>query len=338
MSHDANVATSLNVMAVRDALDHQRYTPVAYPDPRGLVSKLGVECPPTAVRNCSRYARKIAEMSTRRQLDACGVRMQLAATSEPVATGDLQVLNLTEQAMRGDVGQHTNRLTRASGAPVFGAPSGVTGAVEGGVAAPVVPPAAPPPSVLVARAEKRLINATLADVDGNRPDLRARFQPGDFTGSPEHANTWRAIQSLASGTPPQPIDPVIIACETERLADRHGDGLPAEQLIAMSRAPVAVTDRTITTVVRAAMFHHAQQARDEVRTATHDRSRPMDEVVAATEAATAGLHRQAARLTNQQGHGERSPLQQRLEGTPHTAPQSRESSHWRIRTRAQIRP
>jgi hypothetical protein len=94
---------------------------------------------------------------------------------EAVATGDLQVLNLAEQAMRGDVGQHTNRLTRASGAPVFGAPSGVTGAVEGGVAAPVVPPAAPPPSVLVARAEKRLINATLADVDGNRPVLR--FNP-----------------------------------------------------------------------------------------------------------------------------------------------------------------
>jgi replicative DNA helicase len=121
-----------------------------------------------------------------------------------------------------------------------------------------------------------MIHAVISDVRWQDSGLAQRFRPEEFI-SPEHANTWRAIQELLRRG--EPVDPLEVAWEAESFANDPNQvlpaidhqALPAAVLARMAEPPSTDVRRAISTVARSAMSQHAQLAQREIAQVTNDR-------------------------------------------------------------------
>jgi hypothetical protein len=114
----------------------------------------------------------------------------------------------------------------------------------------------------VERAERDVLTAVLSDTTGQHRDILDRFEPRDFTASPHHAVTWRAIQEVARRD--EPVNIITVAREAECLPREHGPAMSAEALVDLAAAPAPDSLRRQTmTIVRASLYHRIQRAGDD---------------------------------------------------------------------------
>jgi replicative DNA helicase len=187
--------------------------------------------------------------------------------------------------------------------------------------APLVVPAAAPAHKLVERAERDVLTAMLSDTTGRHRPLLDRFEPGDFTASPRHAATWRAIQVVARRG--EPVNAITVAWKAEGLLAEHGPALSAEELVDLAAAPAPDSlRRQTTTIVRTSLYHRIQHAGDHLDRAAQDRSRGVDQVLNEAQGVAEDLREQATRLVGE--HVQPSTVHriaQQLDGA--TAPRQR---------------
>ncbi|WP_281356548.1 DnaB-like helicase N-terminal domain-containing protein [Amycolatopsis anabasis] len=287
-----------NALTVKDALADGPAGSARYGQ---LMHDVLAAAPTSAAPRHHRYAHIVLEGSFRRQIEQRAVHMRLLSIS--AASGEVAAIDPAQ--LRHDLVQMSNRLSRASG-------FGTVNAVDQPDLIPI--PATSPPANLVERAEKRLIAAVLADLEHGRPDLRERFEPRDFS-TPEHASTWRAILAVGNTELAAPIDPILVAFETEKISGNPG--LDAEELLAMSRKPAPVNDATLSTVAQAALYRHGQEMATTMHAAANDRGRPIRDVVDTARSAESQLQRDAKRLT---GRPAQTPLTRVLDDAPTPRP------------------
>lgn len=288
-------AITQNVLAVRDALETQRFTTEVYGSYRELMPELYVAGAGAGPQQYIRYGQMVVEMSVRRQVESWGVRMEQAALAEPVETGDIAALQGTREAMGDNLALLSIQARRSRGE--------ITGRIESNPAeAPAVASTAALPSRLVERAERQVIQAVLADPQWRRSGLLARLRPEDFTASKTHENTWRAIQAVAGRD--GPFDPILVAWETEVQAADPRRGFRAEdrmalgaaELSSMSAEPVGDVGRAVSTVARSGLARHARLARQEIQKAAADRRVGVAETVATANDVGEELEQHAERL------------------------------------------
>ncbi|MEU3628343.1 DnaB-like helicase N-terminal domain-containing protein [Amycolatopsis coloradensis] len=276
-----------------------------------LLTELYRATPPSATPQHARYGRMVLESSARRQIEQWSLQMQsVVATGENVSgTSTVAALQQSDIALREDLSGIRAQMDRHAG-------RGRLDTVD-----PVqprqtpAPPAVPPPPTLVERSELRMIGAALREP---RPELLERFEPQDFTSSPAHANTWRAILALASTRPPTPIDPITVAWETEKLSARFGEGLPGDDLMILaSHPPGAVNDSTISVVIQASLYQRAQEASAVMRAAAQDRGQHLDDVLRTAQLASGSVRAEAERLITPAASGQ-SLITRGLDGPPTT--------------------
>jgi replicative DNA helicase len=259
-----------------------------------------------------RYGQMVREMSFRRQVEMLGVRMEQVAASEQTAVGDLGTWRATREAMLQQLADFVRQVQRADGA-TFGRIENSPGIM------PVPPPSAPLPARLVARAERHLVHAVIADAQWRDSGLLDRLRPDDFT-SPAHANTWKAVQTLVECK--EPVDPVLVAWQAEvQVAGLPSSGparqaalLDAAELDGMAATPDGDTVRMIAVVTRSALTRLATQAREQIQQTAGDRGLTTRQVIATVEKALTGLDEQAARLTGPAPAAVPTALQSRLAG------------------------
>ncbi|SFQ31238.1 DnaB-like helicase N-terminal domain-containing protein [Amycolatopsis rubida] len=298
-----------NVLAVRDVLADRPGAGTARQS--RLMTELYLAAPPSTTPHHAHYAERVLESSARRQIEQWAVRTRSVGGSGRIS-GDLRAIQDHDRALSSGI------RGPGAGIPVAEDPASFA-------------PAVPPSPLLVDRAEKRLIGSVLA---GKRPDLIARFMPEDLTGSPANAATWRAIRALATASPSVPVDPVTVAWEGEIYAEDHGQGLPPDELMDLARKSAPVSESTVSTVVHAALHHHAHQASDAMQAAARDRKRPLHEVRQTVDTVSAALRMNAERLAGAVPEG-RSAISRTLDGPPpvrnHPAPGPGPSSRGRSR-------
>jgi hypothetical protein len=249
-------------------------------------------------------------MSVRRQMNAWGVRLAVAA-------GDPEWIRTTRGLFLARLTGLLHQVQRSHGAP-----TGLQPPTE-----PLRPPADPAtpalaathiPERLVARAEHRLIHTVLAHPDLLDHGTVDRLHPEDFA-TPAHANTWRAL--LTTTARGEPADPILIGWETERHAAHHHRAHPDQpyptittgELVALAAEPADPNiDKTIATVIRGTLARLARHAHQRIHHMATDPSHPITDVIAAAWAATDHLETQAQRLTRP------SPIRQALAGAPPT--------------------
>lgn len=288
---------SANLVTVREALEGQRFADRPLGSAHRLVEDLylaGVDVSPAQM---STYGTKILEMSVRRQVEAWGVRIEQAATSEATEAGDVTVLSTTRSAMIEDLTDLANQVRRANGEGVL--PRFDRNPVE---APEVVVPQAPQPG-LVKRAELQVIHAVIADPNWRDSGLLERLSPEDFVQSPAHANTWRALQRLHRAG--ETIDPLMVIWECEFITDdpRRATGAAAEPVVlaaadlqAMTEPPEANIARAIDMVTRSSRAEHARLARDELQQLAADRGQKVTTVLDRAKTAGGSLVEHAQRL------------------------------------------
>lgn len=284
-----------NVLAVQEALHTDRFADT--PLPQGGVRELLGAAPSNGADLHVRYGQMVLESSTRRRLQDWAVYFvqperapQYGADSRefsPVHDG--LVTDLT------DLAQRTVQSTVEQATAAFADLDERDAPLLGG---PLVVPAAAPAHKLVERAERDVLTAVLSDTTGRHHRLLDRFEPDDFTASPRHAATWRAIQAVARRG--EPVNTITVAWETERLPTEHGPALSAEELVDLAATPAPDSlRRQTTTIVRASLYSRVQHAGDRLDRAARDRSRSTDQVLSEAHGVAENLREHASRLVGE---------------------------------------
>jgi hypothetical protein len=288
-----------DALAVQDALHTGRF--IETPLPQVRVLELLQTAPIGGANLHVLYGQKVLESSARRRLQSWAVYFDQptrapqygAETRDFAAVHDGLVNDLT------DLQQRTAHSTVPPDRAAFADLDELDTQTRGGpLSGPLVVPATAPARKLVERAERDILTAMLSNGSGQRPHFRDRFEPDDFTASPRHAATWRAIQAVVRRG--EPVNAITVAWEAERLPLDHGPALSAEELDELAAAPVPDSLRRQTaTIARASLYHRVQRAGDHLNRAAHDRSRSVDQVLSTAQDAAANLREQATRLTGQ---------------------------------------
>jgi len=292
-------AITQNVLAVRDALRTQRGTAgVEYIGYDQLVELYQAGSAATTAQYI-RYGRMILETSIRRQLHTWAIHLEHAVTAEtdhtplPRAATTRQLAALTTQALQPNE-LAINPLATSPPPNILDTPP------------------AQLPSKLVERAERHLIHAVIADPHPRHTSLLELLHPEDFVASTAHANTWRAIQTLARRG--DPIDPVTVASETEPLTSDPSQRLAARDLATMRTPPHGDTHRAIATVARSALTNHARRARLGIQQAAADRRHTLHDALTTVHAIGTELEQHTTRLARVTQPDQPSSIRQVLDG------------------------
>lgn len=238
--------------------------------------------------------RWVLESSARRSLQAWAVYFE-HPTRAPLYGAETREFSAVHDGLVSDLADLQQRNRLAGPRSVRDALSEIDAPTMGG---PLVVPAAAPARKLVERAERDVLTAVLADATGRHHRILDRLEPGDFTASPRHAATWRAIRAVARRS--EPVNAITVAWEAERLPPEHGLALSAEELVDLAGAPAPEgLRRQTTTIARASLYDRVQRAGDQLDRAARDRSRGVDQVLSEAQGTVENVREQASRLTGQ---------------------------------------
>jgi replicative DNA helicase len=235
--------------------------------------------PPSSSSLHTLYARKVLESSARRQISGWGTAF---ASVDTVPADDLH------EGMATAVLDLQRRVTSAIG---WATPE--TTAIDGLGAPLPLPPAEPNPK-LVERAERAVLAGVLNDTQGELAVLLDRIQPDDLTHSPEHQNTWRAMQAVARRG--DPVNYVTVAWEAERVVSAHQPILPLDELAALD-APGGDLTRQVNVISRASLHQRFKQASDDLVAATRQPGQDVTQLLRIARQTASTLQDHARRLT-----------------------------------------
>jgi replicative DNA helicase len=292
---DARSAILDNVLAVQEALHTGRFTdaPLAHVRVHDLLDAAPIDGPDLLVR----YGQMVLESSARRRLQDWAVYF-VQPTRAPQYGADTREFATIHDGLVNDLADFQQRSAHSTASHV-----GATFAELDGMDTPtqgesLVIPAAAPAHKLVERAERDVLTAVLSGTTDQHHSLRDRLEPGDFTASPRHAATWRAIQAVARRG--EPVNAITVAWEAERLPPADGPALSAEELVDLTAAPVPDSlRRQATTIARASLYHRVQRAGDHLNRAAHDHSRSVDQLLSSAQDTAVNLREHASRLIGQ---------------------------------------
>ncbi|MFL6120742.1 DnaB-like helicase N-terminal domain-containing protein [Actinophytocola sp.] len=318
--HDSDVRSAIldNVVAVQEALHAGRFadTPLPHGGVRDFLGAASNDGPDLLVR----YGQMVLESSARRRLQDWAVYFvqPVRAPQYGVDTREFSPIHDGLVNDLADLEQRSAHSTVSGNRATYADLEERDAPLLGG---PLVVPAAAPAHKLVERAERDVLTAALSDTSGQHRRLLDRFEPGDFTASPRHASTWRAIQAVARRG--EPVTAITVAWEAERLPADHGPALSAEELVDLAAAPAPATVRRQTmTIVRASLYNRIQHAGDHLDRAARDRSRGVDQVLNAAQGVAQDLREQASRLVGEHVRSvTANRIAQQLDGSP--APRQR---------------
>lgn len=298
LSHPATRSAVLaNLFAVQDALHSGRFLD---PQPHLEIRDLLDTTPSSDPGLDARYGQMVLESSARRRLREWAIYLRNPAMA-PLYGDENRELSAVHDGLTADVADFRHRTAQAVNIPEVASFAQLTEVSTPTVGGPLVVPAAAPAHKLVERAERDILAAVLSDTAGQHQHIRDRLEPADFTASPRHTATWRAIQELARQA--QPINAVTVAWESERLPDEHGPALTADELVDLvSGSPPIHLRRQITTVARASLYYRVQAIGEQLTTSAQDRARGVDQILTEAQGAAEVLRDQKARLA-----GERVP-------------------------------
>ncbi len=313
-------AITLNVVDVREALESQRFADIEPASARAVVPDLYRAGQNVGQDKLPFYGKRIVGMSARRQIEAWGIRIEQAATSDAVAGGDVGVFETTRAAMMENLADLAIQVRRANGEVV-------ARLERNPVEVPLVEITAPPKFGLVKRAEEQLIHAVIADPQWH--GLLDRLRPEDFLAFAGHENTWRAMQELRRRD--EPTDPMMVGSELEAVVavpGRDGARLSMDHLMTMGTAPPPGVARAVDLVTRSALAQHARLAREELQEVAVDRGQDVGAVLQKAGSAGEGLAAQAQRLAGQR---KATSIDERLGTRPVVAPSPHQGPATRTR-------
>jgi replicative DNA helicase len=248
-----------NVLAVQEALHAGRFTetPLPHVGVRDVIGSVPAD------NEYVRYGQMVLESSARRRLQEWAVyfnepiRAPQYGSWHGAETREFATIHDGLVNDVADLQQRTEQSTRSQDLGAFAQLAEIDTPTPD---TPLVVPATAPAHKLVERAERDMLTAVLTDTAGKHRRIRDRFEPGDFTASPRHAATWRAIQAVAHRG--EPVNAITVAWEAERRPAEHGSALSAEELVELASAPALDSlRRQTTTVARASLYHRVQSAR-----------------------------------------------------------------------------
>jgi hypothetical protein len=289
---EIGTATLHNLRAVQQAWRAGRFTDVPYsPDADPLHEVYFAR--PLGDSQHARYARFVVSEWVNRSLTPWADLVFNAATTRAAQVGELAELReSTARMFEGLAHMRAVLAAVADGAvPQLDAPRETS---HPALTMPTQPLVAPH-RTQTARAEWDVVHLVLTQPQWQRSGLLTRFAPEDFTQDARLANTWRAMQSLASQG--EPIDYVTATFEVRQLASTHGSGLLPQQLAELAGRPPAEAKVAIDRLARAAMIRRAAEFRAEVDRVVGDPALTAREKVDAVQQQAVSLGQHAQQVT-----------------------------------------
>lgn len=286
-----------NILAVQDALQGGRFTD---PQPHLGIRELLDATPTSAPELDVRYGQMVLESSARRRLHDWAVYFREPARA-PAYNDEHRELSPVHDGLTADLADFQQRSAQSVNAPELANLAQLTEVDTPTIGGQMVVPAAAPAHKLVERAERDILAAVLSDTTGQHQHIRDRLEPADFTASPRHAATWRAVQALVRQA--QPVNAITTAWESERLPAEYGPALTADELVDLTSAPPpSHLRRQITMVARASLYYRSQAIGEQLTTSAQDRTRDVEQILTEAQDSAAALRDQTSRLA-----GERAP-------------------------------